>query len=261
MPTRPEVGGNWPAGQFRLVLDSSSFVPYYEQIVEQVRNLVQKNKLQEGQTFASEGEIARSLGISKMPVRQAFQKLRSEGLLIVEKGKRPVIGSGRVPWNFQQLRGFSEEMRRRGLVPSARILSLSVEEPSRDVAQALKLPPGERIYSLKRLRFVNGLPVALVTSHLPARIFPGIDKQDLEKQSLYDIFERVYGRKLHWAEEVISAVTAEEEVARVLETEPGRPLLSIKETTYDVQRAAVEFSISLLRGDRYTASVISVRKK
>jgi GntR family transcriptional regulator len=136
-----------------------------------------------------------------------------------------------------------------------------VEEPSRDVAQALKLPPGERIYSLKRLRFVNGLPVAIVNSHLPERIFPGIDKQDLEKQSLYDVFERVYGRKLHWAEEVISAVTAEEEVARVLETEPGRPLLSIKETTYDVQRAPVEFSISLLRGDRYTASVISLRKK
>jgi GntR family transcriptional regulator len=102
------------AGELGIVLDGSSFVPYYEQIVDQVRSLIKKNKLKQGQTFCSEGDIARFLGVSKMPVRQAFQKLRSEGLLVIAKGKRPVVGSGRVPWNFQQLRGFSEEMRRRG---------------------------------------------------------------------------------------------------------------------------------------------------
>ena len=129
-----------------LVVDNTSFVPYYEQIVDQVRTLIKKNKLKPGQIFCSEGEIARTLGISKMPVRQAFQKLRSEGLLVIARGKRPVIGSGRVPWNFQQLRGFSEEMKRRGLVPSARLLSIEIEEPELEVAQALKLTPGERVY-------------------------------------------------------------------------------------------------------------------
>jgi len=242
-----------------LVLDGGSFVPYYEQIVDQVRTLIKKNKLKPGQTFCSEGEIARTLAISKMPVRQAFQKLRSEGLLVIAKGKRPVIGSGRVPWNFQQLRGFSEEMKRRGLVPSAQLLSLEIEEPEIEVAQALKLTPGERVYRARRLRFVNGDPVAVVTSYLPARIFAGIDKQDLEKQSLYHIFEHTYKRKLHWAEEVIGAVNAGEEEARTLEAEPGSPLLLIKETTYDDQNVAIEYSVSLLRGDRYTATVVSVR--
>jgi GntR family transcriptional regulator len=243
-----------------IVLDNSSFVPYYEQIVDQVRSLIKKNKLKQGQTFCSEGDIARFLGVSKMPVRQAFQKLRSEGLLVIAKGKRPVIGSGRVPWNFQQLRGFSEEMKRRGLVPSARLLSIHLEEPELEVAQALRLTPGERVYNARRLRFVNGEPVALVTSYLPARIFTGMEKQDLEKQSLYHIFEQVYGRRLHWAEEVIGAMNAGEEEARILEAEPGNPLLVIRETTYDQQDIAIEYSLSLLRGDRYTASVISVRK-
>ncbi len=243
-----------------LVVDNTSFVPYYEQIVDQVRTLIKKNKLKPGQIFCSEGEIARTLGISKMPVRQAFQKLRSEGLLVIARGKRPVIGSGRVPWNFQQLRGFSEEMKRRGLVPSARLLSIEIEEPELEVAQALKLTPGERVYRVRRLRFVNGEPVAVVTSYLPARIFAGIDKQDLEKQSLYYIFEHAYRRKLQRAEEVIGAMNAGEEEARSLEAEPGSPLLIIKETTYDDQDIAIEYSVSLLRGDRYTASVISVRK-
>jgi len=90
------------AQQLGLVLDSNSFVPYYEQIVDQVRSLIKKNKLKQGQTFCSEGDIAQLLEVSKMPVRQAFQKLRSEGLLVIAKGKRPIIGSGRVPWFLQQ---------------------------------------------------------------------------------------------------------------------------------------------------------------
>lgn len=249
------------ASALHLTLDSQSFVPYYQQIVDQVRNLIKKNHLQPGEIFCSEGDLARTLAISKMPVRQAFQKLRSEGLLIIAKGKLPVIGSGRVPWNFQQLRGFSEEMKRRGLIPSARLLSLEIEEPGLEVAQALKLTPGERIYKIARLRFVNGEPVALVTSYLPARIFAGIDRQDLEKQSLYHIFEHGYRRRLHWAEEVIGAVNAGDEEARILEAKPGSPLLIIKETTYDDHDVAIEYSLSLLRGDRYTATVVSLRHR
>jgi GntR family transcriptional regulator len=246
--------------QLGLIIDGHSFVPYYVQIVDQVRELIKKKKLGQGQTFCSEGDIAAALSISKMPVRQAFQKLKSEGLLIIAKGKRPVVGSGRVPWNFQQLRGFSEEMRRRGLVPSARLLSMNLEEPELEVAQALKLAPGERVYCARRLRSVNGDPVAIVTSYLPARIFAGIDKQDLETQSLYAILEDKYKRKLQWAEEIIGAMSAGADEAAVLETSPGSALLVIRETTYDTQNIAIEYSLSLLRGDRYTASVISVRK-
>ena len=252
--------GEIQVGDLGLILDTTSFVPYYEQIVERVRNLIKESKLKEGEVFCSEGEIARTVGSSKMPVRQAFQKLRSEGLLVLARGKKPVVGSGRVPWNFQQLRGFSEEMRRRGLVPSAKVLVLELQEPVQESGQALKLSAGEKVYGIKRLRLVNREPVAVVTSYLPARIFAGIEKYDLEKQSLYYVIESVYRRKLHWAEEVIGAVTAGEEEARILQTSAGTPLLHIRETTYDVQHTPVEYSVSLLRGDRYTASVVSIRK-
>src|ERR1035437_8822991 len=249
-PTKPHAV---PPSELKLILDGSSFVPYYEQIVEQVRAMVKRSQLREGDIFCSEGEVARFLRISKMPVRQAFQKLRSEGLLTIEKGKRPTIGSGRMPWDFQQLRGFSEEMRRRGLTPSAKTLDLQVEDASPEVALALRLSPGDKIYRLKRLRYVNGGPVAVVTSHLPARFFQGFEQHNLENRSLYSVFESVYNRKLQWAEEVFGAVTADEEVAPILETTVGSPLLIVRETTYDVQRVPIEYSISLLRGDRYTA--------
>ena len=245
----------------RFQLDQQSFVPYYEQIVDQIRTLIREKALSEGATFYSEGEVARMLGISKMPVRQAFQKLRAEGLLVVSRGKRPIIGSGKLPWNFQQLRGFSEEMRRRGLEPSAKVISLVRREPDGEVTQALKLPAGGEVYCLKRLRYVDGKPVAVVTSFLPVAIFPDIDKQDLQGQSLYHVFEHIYKRKLHWAEEVIGAAIVNTDDARLLQAAIGSAVLLIKETTYNTQELPIEYSVSVLRGDRYTASVVSVRKK
>lgn len=256
MKSEPAIAAN----ETGMLLNNESYVPYYQQIVEQVRAMVRSEKVREGQTFCSESDLAQYLGTSKMPVRQAYQKLRSEGLLVIAKGKRPVIGSGRLPWNFQQLRGFSEEMHRRGLQPSARVLSNQLVGAEGEVAKALRLEDGKSVYRINRLRLVNGDPVAVVTSYLPTHIFPNFDKQNLEGRSFYAIFENVYKRKLHWAEESIGAVSAPEEEARILETAPGSALLLIRETTYDIDRVAIEYSRSLLRGDRYTASVISVRK-
>ncbi|HEX3662913.1 MAG TPA: GntR family transcriptional regulator [Acidobacteriaceae bacterium] len=250
-----------PSPLLHLALDHQSYVPYYQQIVEQVRAWVKADTLREGQPFCSENEVAHALGISKMPVRQAFQKLRSEGLLTIEKGKKPLIGSGRVPWNFQELRGFSEEMRRRGLVPSARLLSSQVIGAEAEVAKALRIPAGESVYNIRRLRLVNGNAVAVVTSFLPVRLFPNIEQQDLENRSLYGLYETLYKRRLHWAEEEIGAVCAQQEEARILDTVPGSALLRIRETTFDSNRIPIEYSCSLLRGDRYTASVISVRRQ
>lgn len=151
-------------------------------------------------------------------------------------------------------------MRRRGLIPSARTLSIEIRDAPPEIAQYLKLPAGESVYQLRRLRFVSNEPVAVVTSYLSRRVFAGLEHIDLENQSLYEIFEQAFNRKLGWAEEIIGAVVATGEDATVLETVPGSALLMVKETAYDIHRVPIEYSVSLLRGDRYTASVLSVRK-
>jgi len=56
-----------------------------------------------------------------------------------------------------------------------------------------------------------------------------------------------------------SRVAGDEE-AGIVPTFVGNALLMIRETTYDAQNVAIEYCLSPLRGDRYTASVISVRK-
>lgn len=243
-----------------LVLDKSSFIPYYRQIFEQVRDLIESGEVLPGRIFWAQGNLARELGISKMTVHQAFQSLRADGLLVIEKGKRPVVGARPIYKNFQKLRGFSEEMARRGMKPSSRLLSIERREPDTEIRKTLQLDSKEQIYRIERLRFADGDLVGLETSSLPARLFTGIDLQDLERQSLYSLLEGCYGMKLEWSEEALAAIPAGPKEAKLLRVRAGSPLFSMQRTVYSDKNIPIEYGLSLLRGDRYRAAIISHRK-
>jgi len=242
-----------------ISLDRNSFVPYYHQVADQIRALIEEGKLVAGEAFCSEGELSRQLGISKMTVRQAFQSLRQEGLLLVEKGKRPVIGAGRVHRNFQELRGFSEEMSRRGLRPSSKLLSIRITPPDAEALEALRLADIERVYRIQRLRYASNQLVGLEVSQLPASLFPRLEKHNLEKTSLYSVLEDSYGVKLAWSEEQLEAMPAEKEEAPLLRVSLGTPLFFVRRTVYTAEDLPVEYCRSHFRGDRYTATVMSHR--
>lgn len=241
-------------------MDRRSYIPYYRQIFDQVKRMIQSQNLGAGEPFLSEGELAQSLGVSKMTVRQAFQFLRQEGLLIIEKGRRPTIGSGRAERNFQELRGFSGEMSRRGMKPSSKVLEAGYIEPDPDVAKALSLQSGEKAFRLRRLRYTDDRLVGLEIIHLPARMFPGLQGINLETQSLYSVMETRYGIMVDWSEEELEAVPAAPQEAKLLQVRPGTPLFLMRRTVYTVDGRAVEYGTSLFRGDRYSAIVVSRRK-
>jgi GntR family transcriptional regulator len=243
------------ACNFVLGVDIASYVPYYEQIVMQVRSGVQAQSLKPGGLFYSEGELSKKLGISKMPIRQAYRRLRSQGLLVTAKGRKPVIGAGTVPLEYNALRSFSEEVRERGQVPSTKLLEVIRIPANAEVGVMLKLDDGAAIYRLRRLRFIDGVPAVLETTYLPASLFPGLETQPLETESLYAVIEKTYKRPLKMAEERLSATTAEAEEATLLGIEAGFPLLVAQRLLHDAQGELVEFGHSLIRADHYYVHV------
>jgi GntR family transcriptional regulator len=234
-------------------------MPYYRQIRDQVDALIKAGKLKPGQTIFSEGACAEKLGISKMTVRQAFQALRAEGLLIIERGKRPIVSAGRIQKDFHKLRGFSEEMTRRGLKPSSKVLQIEQVVPDAATANLLQLWRHEEVYRLQRLRYANKEIVGLENTILPARLFPDLDKQDLENQSLYALMESRYKIHVEWSEEELEAVPAQKDEGKLLQVSPGFPLFSIRRIVHAEDEVRVEYGHSLFRGDRYAARVISHR--
>jgi GntR family transcriptional regulator len=261
LKTSTSLPGSPPAVQAATVtLDRTSFVPFYRQVADQVRQMIQAGRVAPGEPFLSEGGMARELGISKMTVRQAFQILRTEGLLTVSKGRQPVVAVGRLQKDTQELRGFTEEMTRRGLKPSSKLLEVECLPAKPQVQQALNLESNERVYRIRRLRLANGEPLGIETTYLPALLYPDLARQDLEKNSLYALLETHYGVRLAWSEEELEARPAGKEEARLLRVRRGSPLFCMRRKVCSAEDTPVEYAVSLFRGDRYTATVVSRRK-
>lgn len=66
----------------------------YQQIVEQIQELILTGKLQPGDQLSSERELAEQLGVSRTAVREAIKALVEKGLVEIQPGKGTFITNG-----------------------------------------------------------------------------------------------------------------------------------------------------------------------
>ena len=71
----------------RLIINTSSMVPIYEQIVESIRRMIASGELQGGEALPSVRTVANDLKISALTVKKAYDHLEEEGLTRTVHGK------------------------------------------------------------------------------------------------------------------------------------------------------------------------------
>lgn len=71
----------------KLIIQNSSMVPIYEQIVEQVKKMILDQTLKENDMLPSVRSLAKELKISALTVKKAYDSLEIEGLTVTVHGK------------------------------------------------------------------------------------------------------------------------------------------------------------------------------
>jgi len=71
-------------------------------------------------------------------------------------------------------------------------------------------------------------------------------------ESLHALLVEVYGTKLRRGEEMIDTAPASPRDAKLLQTDPGAPMLVVKRLSFDSEGNPVEWGTSWFRGDRIT---------
>ena len=70
-----------------VILNNSSGQPFYEQIREQVKRLIQTGQLQEGEALPSLRQLAKELRVSVITTKRAYEELEQAGYLCSVAGK------------------------------------------------------------------------------------------------------------------------------------------------------------------------------
>ncbi|HVW77038.1 MAG TPA: GntR family transcriptional regulator [Alloacidobacterium sp.] len=236
-------------------LDKNGFIPLYFQIQRALMEKIQSGELSEGDPLASEEELSRHYQVSRMTARQALHGLKTSGYAFSEKGRGTFVTRPKLEKNIMHLQGFTEDMRQRGMKPSSKLLEQTVIAANEDLVQRLKLNADDKILHLRRLRLADGIPMAIEDSHIPLKQFPGLDRIDFAKHSLYQTLRERYGVRVGYADEVIEALPATKEEAELLTIPRKASILSITRIIMTTQETPVEAACSRYRGDRYRASI------
>ena len=196
----------------------------------------------------SERELMTTYDVSRATVRKAIESLISDGLLTRIHGKGTFVATPRLESRLH-LASFSQDMRRRGLEPSTRLLSVELDEPPAEVAKALGLSTDDVAWRLDRVRLADGEPIALENGWYPRGPLPGLDRHDLGG-SLYELFSDVFGLTIDSAEQTLWGESADGATARRLDSPVYTPLLVFRRVSY-AAGTPLEYVVSRYRGDRY----------
>ena len=237
-------------------IDRASPVPYYFQLKKILAEEIVAGRWEHGHRLPSEPTICDHFQVSRTTVRQALAELESEGIIRREKGRGTFVEDARSSsWLLQSSHGFYEEAVRIGKRVTSRVLRLEVELLPLWASDALDLPEGTAGVSLERLRWVDDRIAMYVVNHLPADLAEVVAGADLTFGSLYGVLEERRGLRVHGGRRLVEAVTAQDELAQLLEVGPGAPLLFVESVSWDADSRPFECYRAWHRADRTKVDV------
>ncbi len=240
------------------MLNKHSPVPLYLQLKKLLEAEIAHGGLPLHSRVPSERELSEQYGISRMTARQALAELIQEGRLYTSAGKGTFVAEPKISQSIQSLTSFSEEMRARGLSPTATLIGRELVAANTVVAERLRVDEEALVVRLERLRLANQEPMALETAYLH---FPGMERllaADLEG-SLYVWLRAHFNITPAEAFQEFEARLVQPRERALLHLHDGAAVLLLQRTTYDGDRQPFEYVQSVYRGDRYRFGARLVR--
>jgi GntR family transcriptional regulator len=223
----------------------------YVQLARILREAIVDGRYAAGTLLPSEHELCRAFDVSRPVVRQALDQLAQEGHVYRVRGKGTFASDRKLDSALMQVGAGSERDtvrfrdRLRTQVRETATIAADVE-----VARLLNVKVGADVHRIVRLRQLDGEPLCVLESFLPAHPFPGLLDRSLEDASLYETIEGAYGREITEITRTIESTRASAEDAPLLGVAPGEPCLVVRSLASAGNGAALEWSYVRYRGDR-----------
>ena len=71
----------------KIIINTSSMVPIYEQIIDQIKTMIRKQELKQNDQLPSVRALSKELKISAVTVKKAYDELEREGFTVTIHGK------------------------------------------------------------------------------------------------------------------------------------------------------------------------------
>lgn len=243
-------------------LDRSDPTPLYKQVKVWILSQIYDGATPVQRKVPSERQLVEELGVSRITVRQALKELQAEGHLQSQPGKGfYATGGARKAHEVELLRSFTEMAQSLDQVPDTKTLHVGVEPCPETVSSELSIEAGSLVTRLKRVRFLDNLPVAITEDWVPVSQAPDLATLDWADGSRSLYAELIYRYRVvpHRGFTNLSAALATPEDCRLLDLDPGAAVLSVTQVAYDQDDKPINYTLALHHPQRYPLTVTQRR--
>lgn len=234
----------------KLGTSGLAFLPLYKQVEKHVTQLIVEQRWKPGDMLPSEFQLANEFGVSQGTVRKALNTLTDAKILNRKQGLGTFVSEHTgtpALYRFFPLVADNKNPE----LPTSEVLSLTVEQASKEIATALGLKARAKVALLKRRRTLNGEHCLLEDIYLPYKEFAGIEKEPEIPHTLYHFYQTNFNLTVQKTEDKIKAVLADGNDAKLLEVDKGAPLLWFTRSTKSLNDKIIEYRITRCRSDHY----------
>jgi GntR family transcriptional regulator len=219
-----------------------------KRVADALRDQITSGQLAPGARLIGEVALAQRLEISRPTLREATRILAREGFIDIKHGVGAFVADEqRLIWSrLDSIRSFTDLIRSVGGKPGDRRVTLRQSPAPDDVAEAMEIAPQTPVCLIKRVRLIDGAPLAVANEYIPlaGRTEDFGRLKAFTGGSLFKFLGVRCGVTLARSNVVIAAVRADAERARLLDVRAGTPLLLLRETHYDPAGKSVLFTVN-----------------
>ncbi|TXC82234.1 GntR family transcriptional regulator [Metabacillus litoralis] len=225
-------------------------VALYQQVKDILIKRIQSRIWEPNALIPTEQDLMKEFDVSRTTIRQAISLLVQEGLIEKRQGKGTIVKPQQLVGSLGRLKGFAEEVMEKGLTPHSKLMRVEFTEDLYEEKLILDLPEEAEILIIERVRFADGVPIALERSCWPKEIGEVLIKYDLDSAKFYTILEK-NNIMLKRAKEKISAMNATLYEADLLGIRGGEALLEMSRLSFGIDDKPIEYTRTKYRSDQY----------
>lgn len=229
----------------------ASIQPLYLQVKRHILDNIGSGKWATSARVPSENEIVKSFGVSRMTANRALRELRDEGVLVRIAGVGSFVADRHARAHPLEIRSIAEEIRDRGHVHRAEIISLERIRAVGTLAEDFGIAPRSELFRSVIVHFENDHPLQLEERCVLPALAPDYLTVDFSRTTPYDYLVKV--APLQEAEHLLRAVMPDESTRKLLAMKRDEPCLLMIRRTWTAGRIA---SVARLYypGSRYEMS-------
>jgi len=209
---------------------SAALQPLYLKVKRHILDNIGSGKWAVSSRVPSENEIVRKFGVSRMTANRALKELSDEGVVVRIAGVGSFVADRHARAHPLQIRGIADEIRERGHVHRAEIVSLERIRAAADLAEDFGVAPRSELYRSLIVHFENDRPVQLEDRYVSPVLAPGYLDVDFSRTTPYEYLIAV--APLQEVEHVLRAVMPDERTRKLLAMKREEPCLLVIRRTW-----------------------------